>query len=88
MHFAIENREKVKNDNPEAAPKEILTLLGKRWNEMTESEKQKYNELAVKDKEKYDNEVKKSGSGKELLSNKTVRKSSPPPKNDRKNIIF
>jgi hypothetical protein len=55
LFFCVEERENVKNDGFESG--EILVELGKRWTELTNSEKEKYVKMAEEDKQRYTNEL-------------------------------
>jgi len=61
MFYVQENREKVKKENEGVNNKELLGLLGKKWNSLSENEKKKYNDMAEKDKERYQRELESSG---------------------------
>ncbi|KAH7103682.1 high mobility group box domain-containing protein [Auriculariales sp. MPI-PUGE-AT-0066] len=50
MFFVQDNRENIKEENPDAKFGEIGKLLGARWKEMTDADKKPYNEKAAKDK--------------------------------------
>jgi hypothetical protein len=59
MFFTAEMRSKFASENPHLQPKEIAKFLGKMWNSMTDSDKQKYIDMNIKDKKRYDDEMKK-----------------------------
>lgn len=50
MFFSQDQRERVKNANPEAGFGEVGRLLGAKWKEMSEAEKKPYNDMANRDK--------------------------------------
>jgi hypothetical protein len=51
--FSQAYRDTVKKENPQADFREIGHLLGVKWNNMTEEEREPYKEMARKDKERY-----------------------------------
>lgn len=58
LFFCADNREKVKDENPDITAKEITAELGNRWNILKEdgkrqAEYQKYLDMAEKDKARY-----------------------------------
>jgi hypothetical protein len=55
--FSNMKRAEVKSKNPELSPKEILSLLGKMWRELSDDDKVEYNELAAEDKVRYQKET-------------------------------
>lgn len=58
IFFCSENRQSVKDENPEMKSTEILSELGRQWREMSEKEKQPFVNKALKDKERYELEKK------------------------------
>jgi hypothetical protein len=50
MFFSQDNREKVKSENPAATFGEIGRILGAKWKEMSDAQKQPYNDMADRDK--------------------------------------
>jgi hypothetical protein len=58
IFFSNEERSKVKADNPDMAPKDVMKELGKRWNDLSDKQKGKYDELATKDRKRYEKEMK------------------------------
>ena len=54
--FSNIKRPDVKKSNPDSSPKQILTLLGKLWKELSEDDKEQYKELAAEDKDRYQRE--------------------------------
>jgi high mobility group protein B2 len=50
-------RAEVKSKNPKLSPKEILSLLGKMWKELSDDDKEEYKELAAEDKARYKRET-------------------------------
>ena len=55
--FSNMKRPEVTQKNPSLSPKEILTLLGKMWKELSEDEKNPYSDLAKEDKARYQREI-------------------------------
>ena len=56
--FCQENREKIKQENPDIQPKEILTKLGSLWQLIkNEPESKKYVKKALDEKTRYDSEL-------------------------------
>jgi high mobility group protein B1 len=58
IFFCINNRDKIKNNNPEMSAKEVIQELGNRWKKLSKSEKKKYDKMSLKDKERYNEEMK------------------------------
>lgn len=56
MFFSQDNRDKVRNDSPDASFGEVGRLLGARWKEMTDAQKQPYKDMAERDKVRASNE--------------------------------
>ncbi|EPY50934.1 high-mobility group non-histone chromatin protein [Schizosaccharomyces cryophilus OY26] len=54
MFFSITNREKVKNENPDASFGGIGSLLGKKWKELPADKRRPYEERAREDKDRYE----------------------------------
>ncbi|KAI8335098.1 non-histone chromosomal protein 6 [Chlamydoabsidia padenii] len=59
MFFSQANRNKVKEENPEASFGQLGKILGQKWKEMSDEEKKPYNEQAEKDKARYEAEKAK-----------------------------
>lgn len=79
MFFTAEMRSKLASENPELQPKEVAKTLGKMWNSMTDTDKQKYVDMNLKDKERYEEEMKnytpsESESDTETKENKAKAK--------------
>lgn len=58
QYFCTEQRAKIKEENPDADPPELMRLLGAAWKDLSEEDKAPYNEKAATDKERYDEEMK------------------------------
>ncbi|KAI9593958.1 nonhistone chromosomal protein 6A [Syncephalis fuscata] len=58
MFFAIDQRDSVKERNPQAGFGEIGKLLGQEWKSLSDDKKKPYLEKASKDKERYNRENK------------------------------
>ena len=84
--FTKEERQNVKKENPEAAPKEILSLLGKKWKGLSDNEKKKYNDLAQELKEKALNEIKEDKKSNSNNNNNNNNKSDIDSDSDDGNI--
>jgi len=56
MFFAQENRDSVRNENPDITFGQIGKILGERWKNMNDKDKQQYEAKATKDKERYEAE--------------------------------
>lgn len=72
--FCNDERPRVKEIMPESSVGDIAKELGRRWNDISPSEKSKYEGLAAKDKARYEKEINvyKSKQPK-------VGKAAPPP---------
>ena len=55
--FSNMKRPEVTQKNPSLSPKEILTLLGKLWREVSDEDKKPYKKLADEDKARYQREI-------------------------------
>lgn len=55
--FSKENRERLKEANPDAGVSDIAKLLGAEWKNVTAEEKAKYEKMAAKDKARYKEEM-------------------------------
>lgn len=74
--FSNMKRPEVKISNPDSSPKQILTLLGKLWNELSEDDKEQYKELAAEDKVRYQRE-NGVDSGDEKIAKPKENKTKP-----------
>lgn len=71
--FCNDERPRAKEIMPEASVGDIAKELGRRWNDISPSEKSKYEGLAAKDKARYEKEInaykaKGGGIGKKVAS--------------------
>jgi hypothetical protein len=57
MYYSMENRKKMKEENPDKKMTEITTMLKNIWKEIDEKEKQIYEDKSEKDKIRYNNEI-------------------------------
>ncbi|KAF7297226.1 hypothetical protein MIND_00955700 [Mycena indigotica] len=67
MFFSQDWRERIKTENPDASFGEVGKLLGAKWKELDDEEKQPYIEQAAKDKTRAEQEKEAyegGGSGK------------------------
>ncbi|KAI8096984.1 high mobility group box domain-containing protein [Halteromyces radiatus] len=60
MFFSQANRNKVKEENPDATFGQLGKILGEKWKNMTDEEKKPYNQQAEKDKARYEAEKAKA----------------------------
>ena len=93
VHFCAENREKVKAENPDMKPKEIMKELSLMWKALDEDEKAEYEEKAKEDKERYLKEketyVPVEGTAEAEKEKKTKKKKLPgEPKNAKSAWLF
>ena len=56
MFFANEQREKVREDNPNLKFGDVGKVLGQKWKELNESQKAPYEKKAAADKKRYEDE--------------------------------
>ncbi|KAI8885347.1 HMG box protein, partial [Backusella circina FSU 941] len=56
MFFSQANREKIKQENPDATFGQLGKILGEKWKAMSEDDKKPYNDKAKADKERYEKE--------------------------------
>jgi len=56
MFFANDNRDKVREDNPGIKFGEVGKMLGEKWKELTDKDKEPYDAKAKTDKERYERE--------------------------------
>ncbi|KAF2432839.1 hypothetical protein EJ08DRAFT_647932 [Tothia fuscella] len=56
MFFANDNRDKVREDNPGIKFGEVGKMLGEKWKELTDKDKEPYDAKAKADKERYERE--------------------------------
>ncbi|ORZ08608.1 non-histone chromosomal protein 6 [Absidia repens] len=62
MFFSQANRNKVKEENPDATFGQLGKILGQKWKEMSDEEKKPYHHQAEKDKARYEAEKAKTVS--------------------------
>lgn len=58
MTFCIAHAKKIAVEEPSTTMLDRTTMSGKKWNEMTEAEKEPYNKLAVENKERFAEQIK------------------------------
>jgi upstream-binding transcription factor len=81
--FCQENREKIKEENPDIQPKEILSKLGSLWQTIkNEPGSKKYIKKAVEDKTRYDSEISEYSPSEEY--NKVMEEYKDNPENFEK----
>lgn len=51
--FTADMRERVKQENPDLKITEMAKVMGAKWKQMSDADKQKYVDMAEKDKERY-----------------------------------
>lgn len=59
IFFSNDERAKVRAENPDMAPKLVMTELGARWKKLEKDDKSKYIELAENDRKRYAKEMTK-----------------------------
>ncbi|KAM0747747.1 hypothetical protein T439DRAFT_328412 [Meredithblackwellia eburnea MCA 4105] len=59
MFFSQENRNAIKDENPNASFGDVGKLLGAKWKDMSDAEKKPYNTSAENDKIRYESEKAK-----------------------------
>ncbi|CAG8743735.1 10429_t:CDS:2, partial [Cetraspora pellucida] len=69
MQFSKIKRPEIKKENPDANPKEILTLIGEAWRKMSEEERKPYQDMVKVAMIEYEEQMK---SYKGLCSNSPV----------------
>lgn len=62
IFYCQENRQKITEENKNATPKEIMSILGAKWKELSELEKEKYIEMWKNDKKRYEKEINEKNS--------------------------
>ncbi|KAI9303223.1 high mobility group box domain-containing protein, partial [Cunninghamella echinulata] len=65
IHFSREARPKVEKENPKLTPNEVVAEVAKKWNALSDKEKQKYKDIAKKDRDRYDKELEAYNKKKE-----------------------
>ena len=70
--FGKDERPKVIKEKPDLKAKEIMTELGKRWNDSDKSVKDKYNAMSAKNKEHAEAEQKKAAKKETSKPKKAV----------------
>ena len=78
IFFCIENRERIKEENPELKSTEIMKQLGAEWKQLDDEHKEKYIEMATNDKERYNQETENDGNEieRKVPSRKTSKSDS------------
>jgi len=71
--FCNDERPKAKETMQDASVGEVAKELGRRWNEITDTDKSKYEALAAKDKARYEKEIN-------AYKSKKPKPAPPPPK--------
>ncbi|CAO3613119.1 unnamed protein product [Cunninghamella blakesleeana] len=78
IHYSREIRHKVEKENPDLTPNAVVAEVAKKWNSLSDSQKQKYKDIAAKDKIRYDKEMdaynKKLATEKDTPSTSTAKK--------------
>ena len=77
MFFCAEERLKIREEDPELAPREVMSELGRRWKEAKKGDTSKWDELAKESKEEA---AKANSSGEEEGPKPSVSKPKPKPK--------
>lgn len=78
LFFCNTNHARVRSENPEAPPAEVMTMLGKQWQSLSESDRAPFVKMAEEDKTRYSTESQsyQPPSAEELAS----RASAPKPR--------
>ena len=79
MFFCAEERLKIREEDPELAPREVMSELGRRWKEAKKGDTSKWDELAKESKEEA---AKANSSGEEEGPKPSVSKPKPKPKDE------
>ncbi|KAA6373985.1 MAG: hypothetical protein EZS28_030487 [Streblomastix strix] len=58
FHFVLEQEDIISKQDPSMLQTEVISLVSKKWNSLTDSEKKKYDQIAEEDKIRYDQELK------------------------------
>ncbi|CAG8601384.1 1962_t:CDS:2 [Racocetra fulgida] len=74
MQFSKVKRPEIKKENPDANPKEILTLIGEAWRKMSEEERKPYQDMVKAAMIEYEEQMK---SYKGLCANSPVDGQTP-----------
>jgi len=87
--FCRDNREDIKNENPEMKATEITKKLGEMWKDLDDEDKKEYQEKANEDKKRYAKEIE-DYEPKEGFKNpkKSPKKESASPKRSLSAYIF
>ena len=89
IFFCVENREKVKQSNPDMEAKDIIKELGRIWrSEVSEKDKLRYNNMSVQDKSRYEEESKDYVPPPDLVSSNGKKKRSGPKRGLTAYIFF
>jgi hypothetical protein len=62
IFFCKNVRDSIKKEQPDLSTKEITSALGKKWNSLSDKEKEPYVKLATEDKNRFEEEKKSSSS--------------------------
>lgn len=57
LHFCNENRQKVKEQNPDKSMIDVTKILSAQWKSLSDEGKKKYNEMAAKNKAEYEKKM-------------------------------
>lgn len=57
IQYSVALNKQVAEANPDLEPKEVQSLLGQMWNQLTNEQKEEYEEMARIDKQRYQNEM-------------------------------
>ena len=65
--FCNDERPKVKEEKPDCPVTDVAKILGQRWAQVDDKQKEKYQEMAAKDKARYEEEMKMYKNGEFVL---------------------
>ena len=91
IFFGIQNRELIKEENPNFDTKEIMREQGRRWKALSDEDKEEYEEMAKEDKVRYTEEMENyvpSESSEEKGKKKRAKKDPNAPKGAKNAYIF
>ena len=88
IFFCVDNREKIKKNNPEMSAKDIIKELGRVWRDTSDEKKQKYIKLSEDDKERYSGEISEYVPPENFANDKKKKDKRVGPKRSLTSYIF